>query len=88
MPTTHPKPPRWPASTPANAPQKGLHRWLNEVVGADIKGLQGQALPLRAAPEEWIKYCFPRSGVDARRVDQHTIKIENHRVKIGPGYRY
>jgi hypothetical protein len=43
---------------------------------------------LRPAFQKRIKSRFPGSRVDARRVGQHSIEIENRPVKPTPVYDY
>ena len=53
----------------------------------DIERLKGQTMPLRPPPQERIENRFPRSRVDARRIGQHAIKIEDRGVEVAPAYR-
>ena len=58
-----------------------------EVVSFDIKRPKGQTMPLRPPLQERIKNRFPSSRVDARRVGQHAVEIEDRGVEIAPAYR-
>ncbi|MGB8894725.1 MAG: hypothetical protein WCD13_10550, partial [Pseudolabrys sp.] len=57
-----------------------------EVVSFDIKWLKGQTMPLCPPLEERIKNRFPSSRVDARRVGQHAVEIEDRGVEATPAY--
>jgi hypothetical protein len=59
---------------------------IAKVVGLDIERLKGQIMPLRPPPEERIKNRFPRSRVDARRVGQYAVEIEDRGVEVAPAY--
>ena len=60
---------------------------IGEVVGFDIERLKGQAMPLRPPLQERVEDGFPRSRVDARRIGQHAVEIEDRGVEVAPVYR-
>src|SRR5262249_23147766 len=49
-----------------------------------IEWLKVDALPFRPPLQDIVEYSFPRRGVDARRIGQHAIQVEDRRVEVAP----
>ena len=55
---------------------------IGKIVTNRIKWIERYPLPLRPFLEEFVKHHLPSSGMQARRVGQHAVKIKDRCIEL------